>query len=150
MKHPAGVQDAKLWFGREVEGEMSRYPRAPMTAFVAGELDDAQVARVLSEAQHLFLVETFSAWVWFERTFIPRYPYPITVGRVGDAYAIREVLALPFAGRLRIIARVFDAPWIELLRDEDELSVGVPYRLRTFLVRDGVQTMPSDYVQDFT
>ena len=151
MTHPGKIEDGRvLWFGPEVEGQLGRAHLRPMTAFIADRLADADVQRVLSIAQHIFLTETFGEWSWFEHSLYRALPdwMPVTVAREGTDDAIKAVLALPYASRLRIVARVWGVEWVHLLRHKDEVSLGVHYHLVTLPMSEAVWTAPDAYKDD--
>ena len=59
----------------------------------------------------------------------------------------REGLDRAIVGRVTIVVRL-DAPWMFMLLGSDEVSIGRPYHLRTFVLRDGHLARPRDYVED--
>lgn len=146
MTHPAGIDPAaKLWWGPEVENDR----RGLLTAFVAGRLDGSEIARVERDAQHVFITETFLDLDWVQRFLAPhlRPGVPMTVARFADPRTVQAFLAHDLAERARLVVRVH-APWANLLRARDEVSVGVPYRMHTFRMKDGIRVIPSHYASD--
>lgn len=145
--HPAGVAKDGLWFGPEVEGTLTGAP----TVFISRKLTDDELSRVLNAEKlgHIFLTERFDEWEWFEHTLLPNVMagcYACTVGRM--PHQVDAALSLPYSEHLGLIVRVFDAPWVHKLRAHDQVSVGVPYHLRTWRADNGVLTAPNQYEQD--
>jgi len=146
--HPGGIgAEERLWFGTEAEGVR----RGRETAFVAGALSNDETLRInTSSVTDVFLTETFGTqwdWDWFEHWgAYKRRTYVITIGRFPSQ--LEEFFSLPWRHELRLMVRVFDAPWVEKLRSNDQVSVGVPYRMVTFENRLGYASIPSDYSKD--
>lgn len=162
--HPAKIAPkSNLWFGKEVEGrDCGLY-----TAFIAAPLSSGERGTVLVEIantlQQVFLTETFAGdsytaserarhWLWFTREILPHCinGVVVTVGRM--PWQLPEFFELPeeWVEQMTLIVRVFDSPWIEKLRLGDQISVGVPYRLVTFDMSEGVYTTPDRYKGDKT
>jgi len=156
--HPVGSSigtgKTLLWYGPEVEGKKSR--TRDMTAFVDGALsfdllEELLTAVALSKVVHVFLTERFADWAWFEACLLPhlqrRSHVALTVAR--NAEDVEAALSLSYAGRFHIMARAnMSAAWMSKLRPSDQVSVGEPYSLTTWVVRDGFVTVPDDYKDD--
>lgn len=129
-----------------------------MTAFISAALDygeSSDLSRRIAccEVQHIFLTELFGDWDWFSGFLLVIIDgLPVTVARwgVGGGLSIEEVFARPeVAARVSLMVRADDrARWVALLRPGDQVSVGLPYDLLTFSVRDGVRTTPDQYKDD--
>jgi hypothetical protein len=146
--HPGRVR-GKLWFGPEVEGALA--VARPLTAFVAGKLTVKQQEFLSARrVSHLFITEEFNAWSHLPALLATvAQDVPVTVAtRPGK---LAKVLRLPYAWRVRVVVRACEAaPWTQLLRAQDAVSVGVPYDLFTFDVARGVRSTPDQYTQDST
>lgn len=147
--HPApGLDRASLWFGYEVEGEHAGL----YTAFIAARLTTAELTRMLHEqCEQWFFTETFTDWVWYAEV-AARCARPGVVTAGVMAKDVEKLLALRQADRglhhIKLIVRVFDQPWVTRLKDCDQVSVGVPYRMTTFPVKRGIHTHPAQYEKD--
>lgn len=151
-QHPAGVINtrSKLWFGDEVEG---RY-LGVFTAFVAAPLTDEEFERVLhppAKLAQVFLTETFEDYDWLEAR-LPAFVAMrvlVTVARMPNQVDAFLDFRERTGARVEAVVRVFDAPWVHrLTRLHDQVSIGVPYHMRTFLVPQGTLTKPDQYQKD--
>ncbi len=156
--HPANIgEDVRLWFGTEVEGNMSGF----RTAFVASELTRAETAQLQDNVvglRQLFLTETFRGtndWRWLSSIalWLKFAHIPVTVGvmqtEVAPMLRFREEFAKrPGSLWLNIIVRIFDAPWANQLKEKDQISIGEPYHMVTFARENGVSTTPDEYRAD--
>ena len=150
--HPAGVIStrSKLWFGDEVEG---RYLGA-FTAFIAAPLTDEEFERVLhppARLQQVFFTETFDSYDWIESRLPALYDARvlITVARMPTQVDAFLDWRERTGARVELIARFFSAPWIHrMTRLHDQVSIGVPYHMRTYTVPQGTLTVPTQYQKD--
>lgn len=144
--HPSGeILSARLWFGVEVEGSRSGLG----TAFIAGELSALEVARLRSvPVQQWFFTEAFDAWTWYLTTLDSFRPGLVTAGIMAEDAEEFLKLRDRILKHVRVIVRVFDAPWADGLRATDQVSVGVPYNMLTFEAQAGVSTKPFQYEKD--
>jgi len=145
--HPVGpsIQASRLWFGPEVEGVHLGLP----TAFIAGRLSQAEVLTLLSSGvRQWFFTEMFTSWAWYMAELRPYAPGLVTAAvlsiKAPEILALRQRL-LP---EIKVVVRVFNAPWAQLLGPGDQVSVGEPYHMVTFLRSAGVPTTPDQYVKD--
>lgn len=135
------------WLGPEVEGQL-RLTR-PLTAIV--RLPPKSVAPILGAGvQHVFLTEDFKAWGWLGE-LCRKWHGPITIGCwARDTERLELINRLPYRHRVRVMLRFFveqlDA--LDGLQPTDEVSVGAPYDLLTFVAGHGVRTRPQDYEDD--
>ncbi len=152
LTHPAGLEDAPVFYGTEVEGELSGMPTAFVRRGLSDEESAALVRRIVSDdIEQVFLTETFFDWEWlgvilFRWAAEHRPQLLVTIGR--HAKDMPEFMLLPFRDKLKVIVRFLDCPWMAALGSSDEISVGVPYNLTTFRVGEGVQTLPHEYKND--
>lgn len=166
-EHPAGahlgVGRAALWFGTEVEGYHAR--AGLFTAFLDAPVDEVTTQKLITlcerdTVQQVFLTERFFAWGWFAALLdrLPRRVFftaaravleePVEATRSLTAQ-VEEFFELEFVQRVALVVRAStDAKWLHRLRLMDQVSVGVPYDLRTFGMQEGVHTYPSDYAKD--
>lgn len=159
--HPAGkhigVDRAAVWYGREVEGQLAKGEPVP-TVFIDAVPHPNQFREIVGrlewkELHHIFLTENFSDWDWFADNVLPvldsqpEQLYRITIGTAPERLPF--LLGLDFIHRCTLMVRVdMKADWIHKLRPQDQITVGVPYKLTTWLVSDGVRTEPDDYLDD--
>lgn len=152
--HPAAIDArAPLWFGTEVEGRYTGHP----AAFVAAELslDDLTSlvaffhnAKTLLLKPVVFFTETFTAWEWAAKAVLPHASIVCAGCYAGELPQMLELRKrFPFH-RIELLVRLFNLPQLLELRPSDQVCVGVPYDLRTFLVSDGYRTVPDNYRDD--
>lgn len=155
MTHPAGpdvgVGRTAIWYGLEVEGALARH-RVP-TAFIdsvpqdPGDLAELQRRLSTSRVRHVFLTENFTDWAWVQQHVLPRTKGHLTIAVNEDD--VDDRLTWPILWRATLMVRAnMRAPWMEKLRANDQVTVGVPYSLVTWAVRDGVRSTPPDYKMD--
>lgn len=143
MTHPAGVNTRAHWVGPEVEGDLA-ITRA-QTLFIAS--GSAEALAAISTVRHVFFTEDFHDWLWAETALPVLRARAALVTIARHPGAVDEFLAQAFAAEWRMVVRL-SAPWVDRLRPQDAVSVGVMYRLVTFAVRDGYQTYPNEYLGD--
>ena len=144
--HPSrGIHDARLWFGVEVEGT-----RCGMnTAFIADELQGTEVVRLRSSrVEQWFFTETFRSWSWYLTHLDAPRPALVTAGVMAQDAAEFLKFRDSMLKHVRVIVRVFDAPWSVLLKSTDQVSVGIPYDMVTFGSQAGMLTKPYHYEKD--
>jgi hypothetical protein len=150
--HPAGLEEAPVFYGTEIEGELTGTPTAFVRRGLTDEESVALVRRIKADSiEQVFLTESFFEWDWLSDILFPwaaeNHPQLIvTIGRYTKD--MTEFLLLPFRDNLRVIVRFLDCPWMTDLKSNDQITVGVPYDLTTFRVGDGVETRPSEYEKD--
>jgi len=155
--HPAGIPPSALWFGREVEGFLTNL----FTAFVAHRLTDPEtdLLKEHEEVKQLFLTETFGkpedfAWLDTLMPWIAGKGLALTKGVMSHEaeswirYRDAVYCGSSCSRRMTLIVRYFDAPWVGLLSDDDQVSVGVPYHMITCQVSSCVLTEPGEYKRD--
>lgn len=154
LTHPAGLEEAPVFYGNEIEGALIGTPSAFVRRGLTDEETVALVRRIQSDdIEQVFLTEAFFDWEWltvilFRWAAEHRPKLKVTIGR--HARDMDEFMLLPFRDKLKVIVRFLDCPWMAELGASDEVSVGVPYDLMTFRVCEGVQTVPNDYKNDRT
>lgn len=147
--HPGKVsRKTRVWYGVEAEGKY----RGQSAAFIACKLSNAQFAELASRVSAgkvtvVFLTETFDAWHWLADRLEQLGAAEIVAGRMLSQLEAFFQLSKRVLDRVSVMVRVFDAALLRL-RPEDQISIGVPYDLRTFEACDGVRTLPADYQGD--
>lgn len=145
-----GARAVPLFFVREVEGvETGR-----ATAVVREQLTPADrelLLRALDRGlvEQVFVVggESSDVLLWLP-ALLEDVAARVFVTLDVNAEDVADVLTHPISRSVRLVARVFDAPWARLLRNDDQVSVGVPFRFLTWRARDAHTTTPDDYADD--
>lgn len=148
--HPAGVGDRRFWFGIEAEGQ-HRGKRVAVIRAKPDTSDKFYVEVFNREVEHFFLTEDFDDWDWVCSDLVrlaDDLHATITAGC--EPAKIPDVLKLPCASRIGIIARVWidDFSWYKQLRPTDEFSVGEAFFMGTSRAGNTVLTLPEDYKGD--
>lgn len=147
--HPGKVsKKTHVWYGVEAEGKY----RGQSAVFIAAKPSNAQFAALASKVNEgkctvVFLTETFDAWGWLGSRLDQLGAAEIVAGRMLHQLDTFFHLPKQVLDRVSVMVRVFDAALLKL-RPEDQISIGVPYDLRTFEASDGVRTLPEDYHGD--
>jgi hypothetical protein len=117
---------------------------------VPTDLDDVvelQRRMMSGRVRHVFLTENFTDWAWAQEHIMSSTKGHITIGV--NAEDVEDRLAWPIIWRCRLMVRAnMQAPWMDKLRTVDQVTVGEPYSLVTWVVGDGVRSTPSDYKMD--
>lgn len=142
--------NARVWYGREVEGRLKSTRLE--TAFVTERMTFDEMAEFAKVAPaHLFITEEFTDWEWFARSLLPVHDGPITIGvEATDCERLREIKIATWSHRVRVMLRFWGPATLDLLGRDDEVSVGKPFDLLTFRAGDGVRTVPGEYGDDWS
>jgi hypothetical protein len=149
MGHPAGIAAKGVWFGTEIEG----YHFGEPAVFLARKPTLVESAAMMHRNfDVVFLTEDFEDWDWLKTSSlleaVDMGEVTISCGRYTKQLDAFFALPKEITERVELLVRVFDSPWIKLLRPNDQVSVGVPYDMSTFAVHDAVVTVPEDYKGD--
>lgn len=151
-QHPSAVvRDLRrLWYGVEAEGPW----RGKASAIIAAPPSADEYKELLKglhsgDVEVVFFTETFEDRLWLERCVPDLCQHALLVwGRCVDQLGAYFACSDPVREHVRVMVRLFDAPWIERLSPQDMISVGEPYNMITFTVADAVRSVPEDYQSD--
>lgn len=141
--HPARIGQCAWWHGIEVEGCHAGRPVAVIAEALGHDESAKAVQWIHDHNAVVFIADSFNAWDWL-RVLLRSTEVPVCVGRMLDDI---DTVPEDIRAATSLVVRVFD-PRLRTLRDGDQVCVGVPFDLETFVVGAGVKTKPADYLAD--
>jgi hypothetical protein len=139
-----------LWFGLEVEG-IGSIGQKRLTAFIAAPLNPREMERFQSRVASLHAIllgQTFNDWTWYQTElehFVRRYQLRVVCERTPESAT--AFLLDPISKNIQCHL-IVQCPEALLLRPSDEVVIGQPFHVCTFIVSDGILTQPIEYAAD--